>query len=96
MLICVACLCLVVGAENCGDANILMARIENLMNQWGRTYSRIDVNGNGMDFNSKTTSIHKKSVLLGKSGQKTVILCSFLSANCIDNFSAQAIIFSKV
>lgn len=48
-----------VEAESCGDANILIARIENLMNQWGGTCSRVDVQNGGIDSNGGNTQYYE-------------------------------------
>lgn len=44
-----------VEAETCGDANVLIARIENLMKQWGGTWERVDEFAAGVDSNGGTT-----------------------------------------
>lgn len=44
-----------VEAESCGDANILIARIENLMRQWGGSWERVDETLVGVDSNGGVT-----------------------------------------
>ena len=44
-----------VEAESCGDANVLIARIENLMKQWGGSCQRVDEPAYGVDSNGGVT-----------------------------------------